>query len=131
MFDEGRIGCWVIIVVAILLAVLLIINVTPSGRRLINNWRFDVQKIDDATNYDTIKKVEDTCRAMMASFEGDKSTWEMYKDSEIAEEQSWAKQAKMRANKTAATYNEYILKNTFQWKGNVPRDIWLDMVPIP
>ena len=29
----------------------------------------------------------------------------------------------MRANKTAATYNEYVLKNSYVWEGNVPSDI--------
>ena len=81
------------------------------------------QKIDDATNYETIKKVEDTCRAMISSYESDKLTWQQYKDSDNAEKQSWAEQAKMRANKTASTYNNYILENSFVWSGNVPRDI--------
>ena len=39
------------------------------------------------------------------------------------EKQSWAEQAKMRANITAASYNEYILKNSFVWDGNIPKDI--------
>lgn len=30
---------------------------------------------------------------------------------------------KMRANKTASTYNNYILKNSFVWEGNIPDDI--------
>ena len=29
----------------------------------------------------------------------------------------------MRANKTAATYNEYVLKNSYVWEENVPDDI--------
>ena len=29
----------------------------------------------------------------------------------------------MRANQTAASYNDYILKNSFVWRGNVPEDI--------
>ena len=29
----------------------------------------------------------------------------------------------MRANKTANTYNEYILKNSFVFEGNIPTDI--------
>lgn len=29
----------------------------------------------------------------------------------------------MRANKTAASYNEYVLKNSFIWNGNIPTDI--------
>lgn len=81
------------------------------------------QKIDDATNYDTRKEVEDSCRAMVASYEADKLTYEQYKDSESAEKQSWAAQAKMRANRTAANYNNYVLKNSYVWDGNIPEDI--------
>ena len=29
----------------------------------------------------------------------------------------------MRANKTANTYNEYILKNSFVFEDNIPQDI--------
>lgn len=83
------------------------------------------QKIDDSTNYETIKKVEDTCRTMISSYESDKLTWMQYKDSDSDEKQSWAEQAKMRANKTASIYNNYILKNSFVWDGNVPKDITL------
>ena len=88
-----------------------------------NTVEFVDRKIDDATNYETIKKVEDTCRAMIASYESDKLTYEQYKVSTNEEKQSWAEQAKMRANKTASSYNNYILKNSFVWNGNVPSDI--------
>ena len=60
---------------------------------------------------------------MIASYKSDKLTYEQYKDSDNEEKQSWAEQAKMRANKTAASYNEYILKNSYIWGGNVPSDI--------
>lgn len=36
---------------------------------------------------------------------------------------TWAAQAKMRANKTASSYNNYILQNNFVWKDNIPKDI--------
>lgn len=88
-----------------------------------NSIEYAVKKVDDATNYDTIKKVEDTCRAMISSYESDALTYEQYKDSDNEEKQSWAEQAKMRANKTASTYNNYILENSFVWEGNVPADI--------
>lgn len=81
------------------------------------------QKIDDATNYDTRKEVEDSCRAMVSSYEADKLTWEQYNGSDNSEQQSWADQAKMRANRTASTYNNYILKNSYVWNGNIPSDI--------
>lgn len=81
------------------------------------------RKIEDRTSYDTMKKVEDTCRSMIASYKTDKATYDMYKTSDNEEKQSWAEQAKMRANKTANTYNEYILKNSYVWEGNIPEDI--------
>lgn len=101
--------------------------ITPAGRGVINTYFFQVQKADDATNYETIKQVEDTCRSMITSYESDKLTYEQYKNSESEEKQSWAEQAKMRANKTASAYNNFILKNEFVWKGNVPSDIFMKL----
>ena len=97
---------------------------TPTGRAIVNNWRFSLQKVDDVTMYEKRKEVEDACRAMMASYNADKLTYEQYRDSDNPEKQSWAEQAKMRANKTASSYNEYVLKNSFVWKDNVPADIY-------
>ena len=88
-----------------------------------NTWGFINQKIDDSTRYESLKKVEDTCRSMIASYESDKLMYEQYKDSDNQEKQSWAEQAKIRANKTASTYNNYILKNSFLWEDNIPKDI--------
>lgn len=101
----------------------IIFCLTPAGTAFFNNWDYAVQKTDDATNYDTLKEVEDTCRALIVSYESDKVVYEQYKDSDNAEEQSWAEQAKIRANKTAAQYNNYILKNNYVWKDAVPSDI--------
>lgn len=111
---------------AVLLTVLICVGIIFIGWG--NTWfsnqvNYVNQKIDDATNYETRKEVEDSCRAMIASYEADKLTWEQYKDSESAEQRSWAEQARMRANRTAATYNNYILKNSFVWSGNIPDDI--------
>lgn len=116
--------------IGIILSVLLVVGLiyfaaTPSGTAAWNTWWHGVQKADDATNYDTLKKVEDTCRSMIASYESDKLVYEQYKDSDNEEKQSWAEQAKMRANKTATEYNNYILKNSYIWKNNVPADIYM------
>lgn len=82
----------------------------PCWTRHVELMVFAVQKADDATAYSTCKQVEDTCRAMMTSYTSDSLIYQQYKDSENAEKLSWAEQAKMRANKTAASYNEYVLK---------------------
>lgn len=113
-----------VLTVLAVIGTILVIGVAILGLTGgLNRFFFQVQKIDDATNYNTIKKVEDSCRAMISSYTADKLTWQQYKDAENAEQRSWADQAKMRANKTAASYNEYILKNSFVWEGNVPNDI--------
>ena len=114
------------VLTAILIAVVLMAAffcITPVGVALRNSYGFAVQKVDDATRYETRKKVEDACRAMIANYEADRISYEQYKQSDDAEKQGWAEQAKMRANRTAASYNEYYLKNSFVWSGAVPSDI--------
>jgi hypothetical protein len=92
-------------------------------RGIVNTWRFGIQKADDATSYQTLKKVEDTCRAMIANYNSDKLTYEQYRVETNAEKKAWGEQAKMRANKTASSYNNYILQNSFVWRGGIPSDI--------
>ncbi len=94
-----------ILLVILALAFSTFFSVTPVGVKLWNKWHYQVQLSDDATNYDTFKKVEDTCRAMISSYESDKLTYEQYKDSDNKEKAGWAEQAKMRAN----SYNNYLL----------------------
>lgn len=117
----------VIVLIVFIIGLPIFFGATPAGKAIWNNWFFEVQKVDDATNYETIKEVEDTCRAMISSYESDKLTYEQYKDSDNEEKQSWAEQAKMRANKAATTYNNYILKNSFVWKDNIPNDIYMKL----
>lgn len=118
-------------ITSVIIAILLIATIgasvffsaTPTGVAMWNNWFHAVQKADDDTNYQTRKKVEDTCRSMISSYTSDKLIYEQYKDSDNDEKQSWAEQAKMRANKTASSYNNYILENSYVWENNVPSDI--------
>ena len=110
-------------IAAVCIGLVLFFAVNPLGVMSWNSWFGLVQKADDATNYETLKQVEDTCRSMIASYEADRFTYEQYKNSEDGEQQSWAEQAKMRANRTASTYNNYILENSYVWSGNVPNDI--------
>lgn len=103
--------------------IFVVIFAGPAITAIKNRYNFAVQKADDATNYKTLKEVEDTCRAMIASYEADKLIFEQYRRSENEDAWEWAEQAKMRANRTAAQYNEYIRKNSFVWADNVPDDI--------
>lgn len=120
MSKNQKIGLCVVGIV-----VLLVIGyfVSPGVRRVVNEERAAVLMADDASRYETKKKVEDTCRAMQASYEADKLTWEQYRNSESEEKREWADQAMIRANRTAATYNTFILENSYVWSGNVPKDI--------
>ncbi len=113
-------------IVWILILALVVVGCVGFGlikHYLGNKIEFAHSKIDEATSYEVKKEVEDTCRAMISSYEADRATYIQYKDSTNSEQKSWADQAKMRANRTASNYNNYILKNSFVWKGNVPDDI--------
>lgn len=109
----------------------LYFGITPEGRKAWNEHFYQVQKADDATFYQTKKHVENSCRAMIASYEADKLTYELYKDSDSEEKRSWAEQAKMRANKTASSYNNYILENSFVWRDNIPDEVKNELEYIP
>lgn len=117
----------IVIVCLFVLGGCTVFTLTPVGRALLNIYDDTMQKVDDKTSYDARKKVEDYCRASIASYETDRTTYEQYKDSDSELEQSWANQAKMRANKTANIYNEYILKNSYVFDGNIPNDIKMEL----
>lgn len=115
-----------IIIVVICIFILFgfsMFTLTTGGRALSNIYDDALKKVDDRTTYETRKKVEDYCRACISSYKTDKQTYEQYKDSNSELERSWSSQAKMRANKTANIYNEYILKNSYVFNGNIPDDI--------
>ena len=61
------------ILAAVLAGVLLVLVFAagPAIRAFRNRYDYAVQKADDATNYRTLKEVEDTCRAMIASYEAE------------------------------------------------------------
>lgn len=69
------------------------------------------------------KSIEDTCRAMIASYNIDKQMYQAYSTSHDPDRLSWGEQARLRANATAAQYNEYLLKNIYIFEGDTPDDI--------
>lgn len=112
----------VAIISVILIGAIIFFGFTPGGRSVWNSYTHSLEKADE-NQYETKKQVEDTVRSMIASYKSDVATYEQYKDSDNEEKQSWAEQAKMRANRTANSYNEYILKNSYVWEDNIPSDI--------
>lgn len=115
------------VIVTVLVLAILFFALTPSGRMVWNNWFHKVQQADDDTKYETKKKVEDTCRAMISSYNTDKLKYVTYSNSEKENEREWGEQAKMRANETASIYNNYILKNNYIWENNIPADIYAEL----
>ena len=118
--------CVVVIIMVLFLGAVGFFSCTPAGKSIINQWQYGLEKVDEKT-YENQKEVEDTCRAMISSYTQDKLMYEQYKDSSVAEERSWANNAKIRANNTASTYNNYILKNKYVWRDNVPADIFMSL----
>ncbi len=112
----------VTIISIILIGAIIFFGFTPGGRSIWNSYTHSLEKADE-NQYETKKQVEDTARSMIASYKSDVATYNQYKDSDNEEKQSWAEQAKMRANRTANSYNEYILKNSYVWEDNIPSDI--------
>lgn len=92
-------------------------------RYAVNRWQFNIQKADDVSRYSTLRKVEDEARAMMASYFTDRIIYNQYKDSESPVERSWGEQARIRANRAAQVYNEFMRKNSFVWKDAIPDDL--------
>ena len=85
--------------------------------------------MDDVTRYSTRKEVEDSCRAMIASYTSDKMTYEQYSGNGDSEKQGWAEQAKM----TAPELEEYLVTSLnqifkqpfefeFEWMQVIPPD---------
>ena len=119
----SKVGTIIVAIISvILIGAIIFFGFTPGGRSVWNSYTHSLEKADE-NQYETKKQVEDTARAMVASYKSDVATYEQYKESDNEEKQSWAEQAKMRANRTANSYNEYILKNSYVWEDNIPSDI--------
>ena len=74
----NRKGRMILAVAAVALTLTALL--TPAGRRTWNQWLFQLQKADDATSYQTKKQVEDTCRAMLASYQADRLIYQEYRE---------------------------------------------------
>lgn len=95
----------------------------PEMVRLEETYQYRVQVVRDETNYETIRMVEDTARAMISSWNSDRIRWLNYKDSDNERHQEWASAARMRANTTASTFNNFMLENNYVWAINIPEDL--------
>lgn len=110
------------ILIGILVA-LIGITFIPEVRANFNLYRNEMKQLDDRTTYESRKRVEDEARSLVAGYNNDKLRYEQYKTSTDKTHLEWAEQAKMRANQTATIFNEFVLKNSYVFKGNIPADI--------
>ena len=96
---------------------------TVSGRACFNKYDAELIDTDYNTNYKSTREIEETLRSYVASYEADKIIYETNKYAEDKENHALAIAAKNRANRTAATYNQFYLKNSYIWEDNIPDDI--------
>lgn len=114
-------------VIAIILATVFVVSIiffaaTPTGRTVWNNYTHSLNKADEVS-YETRKQVEDTARAYMANYKTDVDIYLTYCDSEDENKREYADAARMRAIATANSYNEYLQKNSYVFKDNMPDDL--------
>lgn len=124
-FNKIKYACIAVFVACILFMV------SPTVRRAVNEQFMRVRFANDASSYTTIKYVEDSCRSMITSYTQDLLTYQQYRLYDSKFDRQLAENAKMRANRTAVAYNEYILKNRFVWGKNIPPDIRQELDYIP
>lgn len=127
MSDRGKLVTAILVFV---LFVVLLFVFSPEIRGVFNRKAYEVQKVDDTTSYETLKKIEDTALNMITNYGSDKLFYEQYVNSTVAEERSWATQAKMRANRTAVMYNIYITENHYLWKDGLPDNLKIKLPTI-
>lgn len=110
----------------LLIVAIIFFGFTPIGKQIFLGYDSAMQEAEEVS-YQTRKDVEDTCRSMIASYKADVDIYNLYKDSDNPNQKNYADSALIRAVKTANEYNEYILKNSFVWKDNVPNDIYMSL----
>lgn len=101
-------------------------SVVPSFRATINEFQFRRDVVDAETDYTNRKNVEDQARSMIANYNYATQEYNTYKDFVGTDDKARAQRAldsKSSANKTAAAYNEYLTKNNYIFRGNLPNDI--------
>ena len=111
------------IVAFIAIIVVLFFSATTIGRTVWNTYWHDVEKADDNTSYENRKKVEDTARAYISSYNADVDIYNTYCNNENENMKSYAESARIRAIQTANSYNDYLQKNSYVWADNMPDDL--------
>lgn len=120
-------GFFITVFCVICLGAVLYFALCPEGVETKNEYEAMLKDVDYNTNYDSVRQIEETLRSYAASYEADRITYEINKDSTDKESIALAKAARSRANRTAATYNQFYLKNSYIWEDNIPADIQAEL----
>lgn len=123
---------FVTFLLTLLIGFVLFVTFTPMGRAMMNEYGFMMERVDEEIDYDNRKMVEDTARSMIATHDAAFMEYETYRtfcEKETYDENKCerALSARTSANKTASTYNNYMLKNKYLFKGNMPFDIFYEL----
>ena len=120
---EEVFGFLITVLCLVVLGAALYFTLCPKGVETKNEYEAMLKDVDYNTNYDSVRQIEETLRSYAASYEADRITYETNKDATDKESIALAKAARSRANRTAATYNQFYLKNSYIWEDNIPADI--------
>ncbi len=119
-----KIGIVLITIIVILLVGFGVAYAIPSSRESINEYFFRLEQVDQETDYENRKMVEDTARAMITNYKVYEWEYNTYRVFDVGtDEYQRAIDAKLQANRIASSYNNYITQNSFVWSGNLPDDI--------
>jgi hypothetical protein len=119
-----KLAATILTVFFILLLLFGVAMAIPGSRKWINEYVFLLESVDQETDYQNRKNVEDTARAMIANYNARKLEFMQYKDAPLdSSDYRRAADAMTAANNIASTYNNYITQNNYIFKGNLPDDI--------
>ena len=79
-----------------------------------------IQQATADTDEKPYEDAERICRELISSYEADRLVYEQYRHSHSRAIRSLAEQARKRANRTAAVYNDYIYTTGFRWQAEAP-----------
>ena len=123
MFDDDDFKVLLVYLIACIMGLAICVGIRACILRAENKYEANLKDIDYNTDYDSVREIEETLRSYIASYEADKIVYETNKNATDKESIALANAARSRANRTAATYNQFYLKNNYIWEENIPIDI--------
>ena len=121
---------FITILSVVLIAAIVFFGFTPVGRGVFSRYEHDLTKEEQDNNYANRKAVEDSARATLTDYNRNLALYNQYKDDESDFGKQMAAAYKTQAITDATKYNDYITKNRYLWKDNLPPDL-PNFLPLP